>query len=41
MSRQLLSSICFGCGVCRPACPAEAIEMVPRSQEPEAAGLWL
>lgn len=32
---------CFGCGVCRPACPAEAIEMVPRSQEPQAAGLWL
>jgi len=32
---------CFGCGVCRAACPDDAIELVPREEVPEAADLWL
>ncbi len=32
---------CFGCGVCRAACPHEAIELIPREESPEAANLWL
>ena len=32
---------CFGCGVCRAACPHEAIKLVPRQGHPEAANLWL
>jgi len=32
---------CFGCGVCRAACPNEAIALIPRSASPEAAGIWL
>lgn len=32
---------CFGCGVCRPACPEQAITLVPREEVPEAANLWL
>ncbi len=32
---------CFGCGVCRAACPTEAITLVPREKVPEAANLWL
>jgi len=32
---------CFGCGVCRAACPNEAITLVPREKEPEVAELWL
>ena len=32
---------CFGCGVCRAACPNEAIALVPREKEPEVAELWL
>jgi ferredoxin len=31
---------CFGCGVCRAACPADAIKLLPRAQVPEAASLW-
>jgi len=34
-------SRCFGCGVCRVACPEEAIALVPRQNHPAAAGLWL
>jgi len=34
-------SRCFGCGVCRTACPADAIKLVPRQTVPEAAELWL
>ncbi len=30
-------SRCFGCGVCRAACPNDAIELVPREKVPEAA----
>lgn len=32
---------CFGCGVCRAACPNEAIMLVPRQEVPEAANIWL
>jgi NAD-dependent dihydropyrimidine dehydrogenase PreA subunit len=32
---------CFGCGVCRAACPNDAIRLVPRSTSPQAADLWL
>ena len=32
---------CFGCGVCRAACPHDAITLIPRQQQPEAAELWL
>jgi ferredoxin len=34
-------SRCFGCGVCRAACPHDAITLVPRQEVPEAADLWL
>jgi len=32
---------CFGCGVCRAACPHEAIDLIPREAHAEAAGIWL
>jgi ferredoxin len=32
---------CFGCGVCRAACPNGAIELLPRQSSPEAANIWL
>jgi ferredoxin len=32
---------CFGCGVCRAACPNDAIELLPRQASPEAANIWL
>ena len=32
---------CFGCGVCRAACPTDAIQLLPREQDPQAADLWL
>jgi len=34
-------SRCFGCGVCRAACPNDAIALVPRQASPEAADVWL
>jgi ferredoxin len=34
-------SRCFGCGVCRAACPNDAITLIPREKRPAAAGLWL
>ena len=34
-------SRCFGCGVCRAACPSDAIALVPRQGVPEAADVWL
>jgi ferredoxin len=33
-------SRCFGCGVCRAACPNDAIALIPREAEPVAAGIW-
>ena len=32
---------CFGCGVCRAACPNDAIRLVPREKVPDAANIWL
>jgi len=32
---------CFGCGVCRAACPSGAIALLPRQSLPETANLWL
>ncbi|MHC4743535.1 MAG: 4Fe-4S dicluster domain-containing protein [Planctomycetota bacterium] len=32
---------CFGCGLCRAVCPKDAIELIPRQENPEAADLWL
>ncbi len=34
-------SRCFGCGVCRTSCAADAIELIPRQSSPLAAGVWL
>jgi NAD-dependent dihydropyrimidine dehydrogenase PreA subunit len=32
---------CFGCGVCRTACPNQAIKLIPRNKEPQAVNIWL
>jgi NAD-dependent dihydropyrimidine dehydrogenase PreA subunit len=32
---------CYGCGICRAACPEEAITLLPRQAVPQAAGVWL
>jgi ferredoxin len=32
---------CYGCGVCRAACPNDAITLVPRAAIPLAADLWV
>ncbi len=34
-------SRCFGCGVCRAPCPTDAIQLLPREQDPRSAGVWL
>jgi NAD-dependent dihydropyrimidine dehydrogenase PreA subunit len=31
---------CFGCGVCRAACPTDAIKLIPRQENPQAANIW-
>jgi ferredoxin len=31
---------CFGCGVCRAACPNDAIALIPRQESVEAANIW-
>jgi MinD superfamily P-loop ATPase len=31
---------CYGCGVCRSACPNDAIELKPRAEVPAVANLW-
>jgi NAD-dependent dihydropyrimidine dehydrogenase PreA subunit len=33
--------LCFGCGVCRVACPQNAIALIPRTESPAAANVWL
>jgi NAD-dependent dihydropyrimidine dehydrogenase PreA subunit len=33
-------SRCFGCGVCRAACPSDAITLVPRETHAIAASIW-
>ncbi|NJD59772.1 MAG: 4Fe-4S ferredoxin [Anaerolineae bacterium] len=32
--------LCFGCGVCRAACPQGAIELIPRNSVPEVVNVW-
>lgn len=32
---------CYGCGVCRASCNTDAIELLPREQDAQAAGVWL
>jgi ferredoxin len=32
---------CFGCGLCRAQCPNDAIRLIPRSENPQVADLWL
>ena len=32
---------CFDCGVCRAACPHDAIAALPRRAHPDAANVWL
>jgi len=32
---------CFGCGLCRAACNKNAITLIPREQNKEAANIWL
>jgi ferredoxin len=32
---------CFGCGICRAACPTDAIALIPRQENPQAANIWL
>ncbi|KPJ50790.1 hypothetical protein AMJ40_01760 [candidate division TA06 bacterium DG_26] len=32
---------CFGCGVCRAVCPHDAITLLPREKDPQAAEIWL
>ena len=32
---------CYGCGVCRASCNTDAIELLPRELDPQAAGVWL
>ncbi len=33
--------LCFGCGVCRAACPQNAIALIPRAESQAAANIWL
>ena len=32
---------CYGCGVCRAACPSDAISLIPRERVLEVENLWL
>ncbi len=31
---------CYGCGICRPVCKDDAIELIDRTAVPQAAGEW-
>ncbi len=33
--------LCFGCGVCRVACPQNAISLIRRAESPAAADVWM
>jgi ferredoxin len=37
----IASELCFGCGVCRAACPQNAISLIPRAESPAATNIWL
>ncbi len=32
---------CYGCGVCRPVCETDGIEISPRQENPTAVNIWL
>jgi MinD superfamily P-loop ATPase len=38
---SIAPELCFGCGVCRVACPQNAISLIPRAESPQAANIWL
>ncbi|OGN98777.1 MAG: hypothetical protein A2Z71_00380, partial [Chloroflexi bacterium RBG_13_50_21] len=38
---SIAPELCFGCGVCRAACPQNAIALIPRAESPAAANIWL
>jgi len=38
---SIAPELCFGCGVCRVACPQNAISLIPRAKSSEAANIWL
>jgi NAD-dependent dihydropyrimidine dehydrogenase PreA subunit len=38
---SIAPELCFGCGVCRAACPQNAISLIARAESPEVANLWL
>jgi NAD-dependent dihydropyrimidine dehydrogenase PreA subunit len=37
---SIAPELCFGCGVCRAACPQAAISLIPRAEVAEAANIF-
>lgn len=37
---RLLAEKCWGCGICRTGCTAQAISLVDRREVPAVATLW-